>query len=97
MRGLRKNRFAGNDSAYASVGLLQRVGKLSLVIPGRWGIVVRGDTGRVWLDGEDSNVWHWSYGGGLWWAPWDLSTAVRVVYFTSDDDSLFYFLMGFEI
>jgi hypothetical protein len=97
VRGLRQNRFAGNDAAYANVGLMQRVGKLTLVIPGRWGVVLRGDTGRVWLDGEDSDTWHWSYGGGLWWAPWDLMNAIRVVYFTSDDDSQFYFLMGFEI
>ena len=47
------------------------------------------DVGRVWLEGEDSDTWHWSYGGGLWWAPWDLMNAIRVVYFTSDDECAF--------
>jgi hypothetical protein len=97
IRGLRRDRFAGSDAAYANVGIMQRVGKISLVIPGRWGILLRGDTGRVWLEDDQSDAWHWSYGGGLWWAPWDLMTAVRAVYFKSDDDQQFYFLLGFEI
>lgn len=97
IRGLRRDRFAGDEAAYANAGLMQRVGKINLVIPGRWGILLRGDGGRVWLRGEDSDTWHWSYGGGLWWAPWDFMTAVRAVYFRSDDDQQFYFLLGFEI
>jgi hypothetical protein len=26
------------------------------------------DVGRVYLEGEDSNLWHWAYGGGLWFS-----------------------------
>jgi hypothetical protein len=31
-----------------------------------YGIFAGFDYGRVWLDGEASNKWHQSVGGGIW-------------------------------
>lgn len=95
IRGLRANRFAGESSAYGNVELLARVGRLSLVLPGRWGVFVRADGGRVWLDGEDSDTWHTGYGGGLWWAPWNLTNAIRIYGAKSDEQTALYVLLGF--
>ena len=95
IRGLRANRFAGESSAYGNVELLARVGRLSLVLPGRWGIFVRADGGRVWLDGEDSDTWHTGIGGGLWWAPWNLTNAIRLYGAKSDEQTALYLLLGF--
>ncbi len=95
VRGLRANRFAGESSAYGNVEVLARVGSLAIVLPGRWGIFVRSDAGRVWLPGEDSDTWHWGYGGGLWWAPWNLTNAVRIYGAKSDEQTALYLLLGF--
>jgi hypothetical protein len=38
--------------------------------------------GRVWLDGEASNKWHQSVGGGIWLNGY----TTRLTYFKSADD-----------
>ncbi len=96
LRGLRPNRFAGESSAYANASLLLPLGRMTLLVPGHWGILASGGVGRVWVDGEDSDTWHTSYGGGLWWAPWNLQNAVRLFVATSDESTLFYALLGFD-
>lgn len=67
LRGFREERFAGessflwgNDLRYSFESF-----KTSL-FPLQIGIFTGYDIGRVWLEGEDSNVWHDSYGGGFW-------------------------------
>ena len=95
VRGLRANRFAGESSAYGNIEVLARIGSLGIVVPGRWGIFVRSDAGRVWLPGEDSDTWHCGYGGGLWWAPWNLTNAVRIYGARSDEQTAVYLLLGF--
>lgn len=95
IRGLRANRFAGTSSLYGNVAALARIGGLTLMVPGRWGILVRADVGRVWVQGEDSDTVHWSYGGGLWWSPWNFSNALRVYFANSDQRTAVYVLMGF--
>ena len=49
------------------------------------GLMAGFDYGRVWVNGEDSNVWHYSYGGGLWFSPFDLM-AFSFNYFIGDDE-----------
>lgn len=95
VRGLPANRFAGDSSLYGNTMALFKLGRVSLVIPGYWGVFARGDVGRVWVEGEDSNTWHWGYGGGLFFAPWNLSQAVRILVANSDDGVAGYFLLGF--
>ena len=95
LRGLRPNRFAGRQSIYGNASAFFHVGRLTLLVPGRWGVLARGGIGRVWIPQESSDKWHSSYGGGLWWAPWDLQTAVRMEVSTSDETTLYYLLLGF--
>jgi hypothetical protein len=44
------------------------LGRYYLVLPGEYGVFALVDTGRVWLEGEDSDRWHTGFGGGLWFA-----------------------------
>ncbi len=66
--GLNFNRFAGDTSFHAGIVLRRVIKKISGVIPGEIGLAVAADTGRVWLEGEDSNVWHRAWGGGVFFA-----------------------------
>jgi hypothetical protein len=95
LRGLRPNRFAGQRSLYGNASAFFHIGRLTLLVPGRWGVLARGGSGRVWVTDESSDKWHTSYGGGVWWAPWDLQTAVRVEVSQSDETTLYYLLIGF--
>jgi hypothetical protein len=38
---------------------------LNLVLPLRVGVLGLADTGRVWVEDEDSGKWHSSAGGGI--------------------------------
>jgi hypothetical protein len=95
VRGLPSNRFAGDASVFGNLSLHLRVGRAQLLVPGFWGFSVRGDVGRVFLAGEDSNTLHWGAGTGLWWTPWIQSTRLSVFAARSDQDTRLYLLLGY--
>jgi hypothetical protein len=41
----------------------------SYLFPGAFGLLAFHDIGRVYFQGENSNIWHTGYGGGLWISP----------------------------
>jgi hypothetical protein len=43
-----------------------KLGRIPVVLPMDVGVYGLTDVGRVWLDGEDFDRWHTSYGGGVW-------------------------------
>jgi len=67
LRGYREERFLG-ESALAFNGDIRysfntfKTG----ILPLQLGVFGGYDIGRVWLDIEESNIWHDSYGGGFW-------------------------------
>ena len=86
LRGFRNERFLGNQSFFQSTDLRWNIGQIKQsVIPMSYGILGGFDYGRVWLNGETSDKWHQSIGGGLWLNGLDLITA-RIAYFKSADD-----------
>jgi hypothetical protein len=64
-RGLREQRFAGEASLFGNLEMRIQVFNGRFLVPGRYWLFGLADVGRVWLDGEDSNEWHPSFGGGL--------------------------------
>jgi hypothetical protein len=66
IRGYYRNRFRGDASLYAGAELRLWLGNQLLpALPVRWGLFGFGDTGRVWLAGESSSLWHTGVGGGV--------------------------------
>ena len=64
--GYRYRRYIGDRSLSAmSIGRL-RLLKLDQVSGLRFGLQGIAGVGRVWLEGEDSDLWHTSLGGGIW-------------------------------
>lgn len=67
LRGFRNQRFAGKQSLYHSTDLRVNLGKLKNgFAPIRYGVFGGFDYGRLWVDNENSDKWHQSYGGGVW-------------------------------
>ena len=86
LRGFRNERFLGKASFYQSTDLRWTIGKIKKsIIPMSYGILGGFDYGRVWLDGENSQKWHQSVGGGLWINGLNVVTG-RLTYFKSVDD-----------
>ena len=68
LRGYDKQRFVGDASLYAGSELRLYMGTFNLFAPVKYGPLFFAETGRVFLDGEDSDAWHTGAGGGLWFS-----------------------------
>jgi hypothetical protein len=66
VRGYDRNRWAGDKSLYGQVEARIGLGASGFILPARWGLLALADSGRVWVEGEDSNSWRPGYGGGVW-------------------------------
>jgi hypothetical protein len=66
VRGYDRNRWAGDKSVYLNVEARIGLGNSGFLLPARWGLLALAETGRVWLEGEDSDTWRPAYGGGIW-------------------------------
>ncbi len=95
MRGLRRNRFAGQSSFYQNNDVRIKLFNInSYIIPMRVGLLGFYDIGRVWEEDDRSDVMHNSYGGGLWFSPLN-KFALVAGYAISDDDELLNVTFGF--
>ncbi|MFK8008772.1 MAG: hypothetical protein AB8H03_20600 [Saprospiraceae bacterium] len=71
LRGFRNNRYGGTSAAFVNTDLRFHFGTiLTKVLPLRYGVYGLFDTGRVWVDGEDSDSIHFAYGGGFYLIPY---------------------------
>jgi hypothetical protein len=94
LRGFRKNRFSGNSLAYGSLEVrIKLLSGNSYILPGAVGLIVFNDVGRVWQKGESSNKWHYSYGGGLYFSPFN-SIILSATYGKSENSGVFNFSIG---
>jgi hemolysin activation/secretion protein len=95
VRGLRSQRYAGDAAVYGSAELRARLGRYFLILPGEFGLFALGDVGRVYLDGESSDVWHTGVGGGVWFAFLGQANTVTASLVRGDDRTALYLRAGF--
>ncbi|HSY62101.1 MAG TPA: BamA/TamA family outer membrane protein, partial [Cytophaga sp.] len=70
LRGYRNYRFAGNNKAFYNIEVRVKLFDFtSYLFPGSIGLIAFNDVGRVWTEGEKSNLWHDGYGGGIYIVP----------------------------
>ncbi len=94
LRGFREERFTGDKALAFSGDLRYSFNKFKTgLLPLQLGVYGGYDIGRVWFDGEDTNTWHDSIGGGFWINAVD-SIAGQFNLFSSDDGLRFTFGLG---
>ncbi|TDH25102.1 metallophosphoesterase [Segetibacter sp. 3557_3] len=94
LRGYRKNRFSGTSMLYQSTELRVKLFESqSYVLPGAVGIIGFNDVGKVWVKNQQSTKWHHSYGGGLYYSPYNL-ILVSATLGISEESVLFNFSIG---
>ena len=97
LRGFRDERFAGKSYFYQSSDLKLKLKRyVTAVSPVTIGMYGGFDYGRVWLPGEDSNVWHTSQGGGFWISSLKALT-FNIGYFNSKESNLIQVGFGLSI
>ncbi|MFV1988636.1 MAG: BamA/TamA family outer membrane protein [Gemmatimonadota bacterium] len=95
LRGLNKERFAGDAAIYGGVELRVFLARLTFMVPIDMGVFALGDIGRVYRGGEDSSEWHTGRGAGIWLAPLSRSSTVRFSLARSEGRTAFYAGLGF--
>jgi hypothetical protein len=89
LRGYRRGRFAGKTIVYNNTELRIPLTQLhGALFSGRLGLTAFCDNGRVWVPGEASNKWHWGYGGGVWFAPFNRIAFSANMGFSKEDHVL---------
>ena len=67
LRGYRLERYTGKSSFGTGADLRYSFNTVKTTfLPFQPGIYIGYDLGRVWVDGQSSDKWHDSYGGGIW-------------------------------
>ena len=95
IRGFRNERFLGKTSFAQSSDLRLLLGAGKGLIPVKYGILGGFDYGRVWNEGEDSNKWHTSFGGGIWLNAAEM-TSLNLSMFHSEEGNRIAFGLGFS-
>jgi hypothetical protein len=95
LRSFRKNRFGGDASLYGSLEARLWLFRGKLIAPGRWGVFGLADAGRVYLDGESSDTWHTSWGGGVFFQMLTLDTVFNASVAHGDEGTRLHVGYGF--
>jgi len=96
LRGYRFQRFTGKKAFSQSTDVRWNFGSLKTgLLPIHVGIYGGVDYGRVWIDGDDSDKWNNSFGGGFFVNMAQMMTA-NISAFNSDDGLRLAFKMGFD-
>ena len=95
LRGFRTDRFAGDAAGYGSAELRLHLADAFILVPGRQGVFGFVDVGRVYNKGEQSDLWHRSYGGGVWLSFLTPGSLVSAGVGHSDEGDRIYARIGF--
>ncbi len=96
LRGYREERFTGETALALSNDIRYNFNKFKTgLLPLQLGVFAGYDIGRVWFDGEDSDIWHDAVGGGMWINAID-TIGGQLGVFTGDDGVRFTFGLGLD-
>ena len=94
LRGYFGQRYRGKANFFHTSDLRLGLGSFrNPILPFSFGITVSFDYGRIFEPDEDSELWHASYGGGIWIVPVNLAI-VRFTYDRSIDGEGGQFVLG---
>ena len=96
LRGLLRQRYLGDASAYGNVELRLLLVRRDHALVPRFGVFGLGDLGRVFLEGESSDLWHTAVGGGVYLAVGNPENVVSVALASSEGRLRFYQQGGFS-
>ena len=95
--GYLQNRFAGKHMVFNNLQARVKLFNIaSYILPGQLGLTGFYDTGRVWVENENSNKWHQGMGGGLYFSPAGL-TVLQVLAGHSEEGWYPYISLNFRI
>jgi hypothetical protein len=93
LRGYNRWRFSGDASIFGQAEARIWLTRMKVLLKSKFGINLFAETGRVFVegDGQDSEKWHPSYGGGLWLSYLEETVVVNFYVAVSPDRITFSF------
>lgn len=89
-RGFRRERFSGQTAFYNNLDLRWKLlNSTNRSLPFSFGLYAGFDHGRVWSAVEEPDLWHYSYGGGIYASPFDILT-IQFGLFQSDENRIWF-------
>jgi outer membrane protein assembly factor BamA len=95
LRGYYRDRFTGEASYLGTAELRVTIASLNVLVPSTMGLHLFADAGRVYVDNDFSNVWHTSFGGGIWVAPVSSEHTIAFTIARSPEATQYYLTTGF--
>jgi outer membrane translocation and assembly module TamA len=95
LRGYNRERFSGDASLFGQAEMRFYLTDLKLLVNGRFGLFGFAETGRVFVENDNSEKWHPSYGGGLWMSYLGRTLNLNLALANSEETLVFYFLTRF--
>jgi len=96
LQGYHTSRFIGNSMLYNNLEVRVKLCDFNAYLfPSALGIIGYNDVGRVWLNGESSNVIHDAYGGGIYLTPYH-AFVLTAVAGLGTEGYLTYYSIGFR-
>jgi outer membrane translocation and assembly module TamA len=95
LRGFIRERFAGDALLYGGLELRSLILPIKIIFPSKLGLNAFVESGRIFFEGDTSNKWHTSYGGGLWISVLNRMFTLNGTAAKSEEDFQFYFTTGF--
>ena len=86
LRGFKTNRFAGDGLVYHASDLRIKIFNGNEGLRIGLGIFGSFDYGRAFLEDENADHWHTSYGGGIYLAPLNIMS-FKIGYYVGEDDT----------
>jgi hemolysin activation/secretion protein len=96
LRGLLRQRYLGDASAYGNAELRLLLVRRDHALVPRFGVFGLADLGRVFLEGESSDLWHTAVGGGVFLSVGNPKSVVSVALASSEGRLRFYLQGGFS-
>ncbi len=93
LRGFQRDRFYGNSTVFTQNELRFITNFRSRLFNGKIGFFGLYDAARVWLDGEKSNAWHTSYGGGIIVSPFNRISFSAAIAQSNEDFNIHFKIM----
>ncbi len=90
LRGFSRERFSGHTAIFAQAEARMSLGRATLLLPGELGIHAFTESGRVFIENDDSKRMHVTFGGGFWFAILDRALNFSLTFAHSPEKTAFY-------
>ncbi len=94
VRGFPQQRYGGNASAFGNAELRIPLARVYIFVPGNLGVFALADVGRVFVEGESSDTWHSSAGGGVWCSFLNTANTASLAVAASEEGTRIYIYAG---